>query len=218
MPSPIAMDAINAIIVRCQSAHERSPSNAMRKAVVISLKATRRPCWRTWQGHCEGIVSITMILIPRQQILPQGCQLPQHVHHKRKLWRFFQPAQESRVICSTQRRQLSLLSTWPMRTTTTSASNNKKTKPLWHVCHASCMQQSLDKQQIKSPGRASDTVFNDERTSASNNNKEYHFVGTPKIKRMLVVQCSGPTTTTSRWVQSAKIILDGFLRRGCLDL
>jgi hypothetical protein len=83
-PSPIAMDAINAIIVRCQSAHKRSPSNAMRKAVAISLEATRRPCQRMQQEHREGVVSITTILILRQQISPQGHQSPQVVHNKRK--------------------------------------------------------------------------------------------------------------------------------------
>ncbi len=35
------MDAIDAIIVRHQSAQETSPSNAMRKAVAISLGAAR---------------------------------------------------------------------------------------------------------------------------------------------------------------------------------
>jgi hypothetical protein len=49
------------------------------------------------------------------------------------------------------------------------------------------MQQMLDKQWIESPGRAGNTIFNDKRTSASDNNKKYHFVSTPKIKRMLVV-------------------------------
>jgi hypothetical protein len=49
------------------------------------------------------------------------------------------------------------------------------------------MQQSLNKQQIELPGRALDTVFSDKRTNASKDNKKYHFVGTPKMKRMLVV-------------------------------
>jgi hypothetical protein len=48
-------------------------------------------------------------------------------------------------------------------------------------------------------------------------NKKYHFVSTPKIKRILVVWCSGPATATSSQVQSAKIILDGFSQQGCLD-
>jgi hypothetical protein len=56
------MDAINAIFVRCQSAHEKSPSNATRKAVAISFKATRQTCRQTRQGHREGVVTITTIL------------------------------------------------------------------------------------------------------------------------------------------------------------
>jgi hypothetical protein len=39
----------------------------------------------------------------------------------------------------------------------------------------------------------------------------------PKIKRMLVVQCSGLATATSSRVQSMTNILDGFSLRGCLD-
>jgi hypothetical protein len=53
---PIAMDMIKAIANfyeynqrnhhESQSAHKRSLSNAMRKTVAISLKATVQPCWR----------------------------------------------------------------------------------------------------------------------------------------------------------------------------
>jgi hypothetical protein len=85
---PIAMDTINEIIMRRQSAHERRPSHAMRKAVAISLKATRQPCWQTQQGHHESVVSIMTILIPRWRILPHGCQPPQSMHNERKLQRF----------------------------------------------------------------------------------------------------------------------------------
>ncbi len=81
-PSQIAMDAINAFIVRRQSAHERSPSNTTRKAVAINLKATQRPCQQMQQGRCEDVVSIKTIPIPRWQILPQGHQLPQRVCNK----------------------------------------------------------------------------------------------------------------------------------------
>jgi hypothetical protein len=79
------MDTINAIIVRRQSTHEMSPSNATRKTVAISIKATRRPWQRMQQGHCESNVSITMILIPLQWLLPQGHQSPQCVRNKCKL-------------------------------------------------------------------------------------------------------------------------------------
>ncbi len=77
-PSLIALDAISAIIVRRQNNHKTSLSNTTRKAVAISLKATRRPCQQTQQEHCEGVVSITMILIPRWQLLSQEHQSPWH--------------------------------------------------------------------------------------------------------------------------------------------
>jgi hypothetical protein len=50
-------------------------------------------------------------------------------------------------------------------------------------------QLLLDKPQTELLGRASDTVPSDDITSASNdnNNKNYHFVSNPKMKRMLVV-------------------------------
>ncbi len=76
---------INAIIVRRQRAHETSLSNATRKAMVISLKATRRPsCLETQQERSEGIVSITMILILRQQLLSWKRQSPQCKRNGRK--------------------------------------------------------------------------------------------------------------------------------------
>ncbi len=76
-PSPIAIDAINAIIMRRRSTHKTSLSNATRKAMAISLKATRRPCQQTRQERCESVVSITAILIPQQQFLSQEHQLLQ---------------------------------------------------------------------------------------------------------------------------------------------
>ncbi len=58
------------------------PSNLTRKAVAISLGATRQPCQRTQQRPCEDIVSITMILIPWWQLLSQKRQLSQCKHSK----------------------------------------------------------------------------------------------------------------------------------------
>ncbi len=49
------MDVIDAIIVRCRSPHKMSLSNATRKAVVISLKATRWAHRQTQQGCSEGV-------------------------------------------------------------------------------------------------------------------------------------------------------------------
>jgi hypothetical protein len=56
----------------------------MRKAVAISLKATRRPCQRMQQEHCESIMSISTVLIPQQQLSSQEHQLLQHKHDGRK--------------------------------------------------------------------------------------------------------------------------------------
>ncbi len=58
------------------------------------------------------------------------------------------------------------------RTTTISANNNRKTQLQCHVHHASRAQRLLDKKQSKLPGRASDTIFSEERTSASDDNKK----------------------------------------------
>jgi hypothetical protein len=46
----------------------------------------------------------------------------------------------------------------------------------------------LDEPRIKLLGRASDTVSGDNRLGMSNDNKNYHFVGNPKIAWMLVVR------------------------------
>jgi hypothetical protein len=70
-----------------QHHHREAPKcsqDATRKAVAISLKATRRPCQQTWQEHCEGIVNITTILIPQWQLLLQEHQSPQCKRNKRK--------------------------------------------------------------------------------------------------------------------------------------
>jgi hypothetical protein len=47
-----------------------------------------------------------------------------------------------------------------------SSNNSKNTQPRWHAHHASRVQRLLDKQQIESPGTATDTVPSEERTSA----------------------------------------------------
>ncbi len=88
MGTIIAMDTINAFIVRCQSAHKRSLSNATRKAVAINLEATWRPHQQMQQGHREGILSVTTILILQQRLLLQGRQSLQSMRNEHKLRRF----------------------------------------------------------------------------------------------------------------------------------
>jgi hypothetical protein len=78
------------------------------------------------------------------------------------------------------------------------AEQKKNKKQSHRDTYTTCQaQQLLDKLQIELPGRASDAVPSDDRTSASNDNTNYHFVSNPKIKRMLIVQCSGVATATS---------------------
>ncbi len=87
MPSPITMVRIKAITDcnGCNQCHhcegpKRSQdehfSNAMRRAVAISLGATRRPHWQTQERHHEDVVSTTTILIMWWQSLSKDHQLP----------------------------------------------------------------------------------------------------------------------------------------------
>ncbi len=66
----------SSIIVRRRSTHKTCLSNAMRKAMRISLKATRWLCQQMQQEYCEGVGSITTILIPWWQLLSQEHLLP----------------------------------------------------------------------------------------------------------------------------------------------
>ncbi len=171
------MDAINAIIVRRWSAHKMSLSTATRKAVVISLKATRRPCQQTRQEHCESVMSITTILIPRQQLLSQ----------ERQLWRCKLDKIKRRH--STRETSGRLGKFMPQISRDEHGINNKtykkeltsKTKKEQSRCDTYATRHAwrlLDKPQIEPLGRASDTVPRDNRTSTSNNNKNYNFVST----------------------------------------
>ncbi len=204
-PSLIVIDAINAIIMRRQSAHKTSLSNTTRKAVAISLKGTRRPCQWTQQERHEVVVSITTILIPWQQLLSQERQLPQHKgngHKKETLY-----AGNLRQIGQIHSPDL-LQWTWDQQQNSKKelASRTKKNKKqrccdTYVTPHA---QRLLGKPQIEWPDRASDTFPSDERTSARDNNKNYQLVSNPKIKRVLVVQCYGLATATSSQVKKSK--------------
>ncbi len=113
-PSPIMMDAINTIIVRHQSAYKMSPSNATRKAMAISLKATRRPQQRTQQGRCVGVVSITMISThPATTTIAARASIAAMRAQQTQTTLFCWPVQEPRVVRLTWRRQLLSPSAWP---------------------------------------------------------------------------------------------------------
>ncbi len=228
------MDAINAFIVRRQSAHERSPSNATRKDMAINLEATRWPYQRTQQERHEGDVSVTTILIQLQQISPQGHQSPQSVHNEHKLQRLVDQRRSQGLYarsndgnyhhcqhdqckkhklcndgsCGNNKHdnKKSLpkckdkgFKPWCLHSKhanhlhdeccanphnqaceqqqqVQAQKKREKTKPLWYVPHASHAQQSLDKQQIKSSGRASDTVFSDKRQARAMTTKKLPFL------------------------------------------
>ncbi len=71
----------NCEVPKCS--RDKCPSNATRRAVAISLGATRRSCQRMQQRHHEDVVSIMTILIPQQQSSSKEHQLPQHKCDKR---------------------------------------------------------------------------------------------------------------------------------------
>ncbi len=113
-PSLIAMDAINAFIVRCQSAHKTSPSNATRKAMAISLKAkaalptnATSLLWGPHEYH-DNNHPTTTIIAKRPSIATMCAQQMQTAT-------FCWPAQESRVIRSMQLWQQLSPSAWPMQ-------------------------------------------------------------------------------------------------------
>ncbi len=203
----------------------------MRKALAISLEATKQPCHWMQQGRHEGVGSVTMILIPRWQLLLQGHQLPQCVRDKCKLHHFATQCRSHRLYtrcndgnyCHHQHDQHkqhklhnnggcgnnkcnikeSLLECKdkgsklchlygkhanhshdmchanPQNPACEQqqqvSGSNKKTQPPWHMHHTSRAHQLLDKQQTKLPGRASETIPSNKKTSASNNNKKYHL-------------------------------------------
>jgi hypothetical protein len=180
-PSPIAMDAINAIIVRRQSAHERSPSDTKRKANAISLKAIKRPCRQTQQELCEGVESIMLILIPQWQLLPQGLQLPQRVHDGRKLQCF---ADQCRSHGSYIRRDDG--NNCHRQHGQCKQQQQAQTKTKKHSCNDTCTIRhargdrwtSSEASCLAEPVTSS--LSSDERTNASEDNNKYHFVSTPK--------------------------------------
>jgi hypothetical protein len=221
MPSPIAIDTINAIIVRRQSAHERSPSNATRKAMTISLEATRRPCQRMQQRHCEGVVSITTILIPWQRILLQGRQSSQSVHNKRKLQHFANQRRSQRLYAQCNdgnyhhRQHGQCEQQQQLANSNQTTTNNKAIV----TCTPCIMRATI-------AGQAANRVtwqsqwhrFQWQKNKRKRQQQKIPFCWYSKKKRMLVVQCSGPATATSSQVRRAIIISNGFPRQGCLDL
>ncbi len=140
--------------------------------MAISLKVPRRLSQRTQQEHCEGVASITTILILGQQLLSQEQQLlhPKRCGHKKETFYAGNLRQIGQIHALDLPQQ-----TWDQQ----------------QIIHKrTCMQNKKNKAikpQTKLLGRASDTIPSDNRTSASNDNKNYHFFRNLKIKRMLII-------------------------------
>jgi hypothetical protein len=82
------------------------------------------------------------------------------------------------------------------------------------VMHNDCWT-SRDPNHLAEP--LTPSLVTTEQARATTTKTTILLVLNPKIKRMLVVRCSGLVTATSRQVQSAKNILNGFSLQGCLD-
>ncbi len=146
MPSPIVMDPINKIIVRRQSAHKRSPSNATRKAVAISLEATRWPCWKMQQGHVRAL------WVSQQYSYRNNKYRCKDVNHRNACATnancHVLPTSAGVKGCTLDAKTATILT---ISMADANNNNNKrkqqqqKTKPSWHVRHASRAWQLLDK-------------------------------------------------------------------------
>ncbi len=186
MPSPIVMGPINAINDRdghnqCHhyEAPKRSwderPANATRRAVAMSLGATRQPRQGTWQKSREDVVSITTILIPQWQSLSKERQSPRQKRNKCK--------QQSGGPLNRKSQEdwaYSCLRSPVMRTSRTTTKHeikklmyNNKKAATWQLLHASHMRHSLDEQST----RSTDAIPNDNKASAScnDNNKDKNY-------------------------------------------
>ena len=215
MPSPITMGMIEAITDRdgrnqrhhCEApkrSRDERPANATRRAVAMSLGATRRPRRRTRQRSREDVVSITMILIPWQQSLSKERQLPRRKHDERKqqsggpLNR--KPQEDWAYSCLRSPAMRTL------RTTTKHQIKNlcktRKKAATWQLCHALCVQHSLDKQCT----RSTDAVLSNNKASAScndnNEDKNYHLHFDKKLKAGCVVVVPFTSLTIDSQVES----------------
>ncbi len=216
--SPIAMNGINAIIVRRWSAHEMSLSTVTRKAMAISLKTTRWPCQQMQQEHCERVVGIPTILIPQRQLLSRERQSPQRKHNGcKKDILYARNLRQVRQIHAPDLPQR----TWNQQKSIQKRTHkqNKKNKAVvtrtprvrcddcWTSHKLSCLAEPV-----------TPSLVTTEQVRATTTKTTILLVLNPKVKRMLVVRCSGLATATSSQVQSTKNILDGFSLQGCLDL
>ncbi len=188
---------------------DKSSSNAMRRAVVIILGATRRPCQQTQQRCHEDVVSITTMLIMWQQPPSKEHQSPWRKHDERNQ-EPGGPLNRKPLVDWAYSCLRSPTTKTSRKTTTKQAKMNSqktiKNTATWHLRHASRAQHSLDKQCRQS----TDTVPSNNKTSAScndnNEDKNCHLHFYKKIEGRLcccVVPCKSDHQLPS-WVKRAK--------------
>ncbi len=212
------MGAIKAIIVRRQSTHEMSLSTAMRKAMAISLKATKQLCQRTWQEHCEGVVSIMTILILQWQLSSQERQSPQRKLNECKMETLY--AENLRQIGQIHAPDLPRR-TWDQQQNIqkrTCKQNKNNEAIVTRTPRVTCNDCWTSRESSRLAEPVTPSLVTTEQARVTTTKTTILLVLNPKIKRMLVVWCSGLATATLSQVQSAKNILDGFSLQGCLDL
>ncbi len=163
---------------------------------------------------CESFASITMILIPQQQLLSQERQPLQPKRNERKTetlnagnlrqigqihapdlpqWTWDQQKNIQKRTCKQNKKHEAVVTRTPRVTR--------------DDCWSSCLAEPV-----------TPSLVTTEQAQMTTTKTTILVVLNPKIKRMLIVQCSGLATATSSQVQSAKNILDGFSLLGCLDL
>ncbi len=156
---------------------DKRPSNATRRAVAISLGATRWPCPQTWQRCRENVVSIMTILIPQQQSLSKERHLPwcKRDKHNQEPAGPLNGKPKADWAYSCLRSPVTRTS----RSTTKHVVNNlKKTiknTATWHLHHVSHARHLFNKQHRQ----WDDIIPSNNKTSASwddnNEDKNYHL-------------------------------------------
>ncbi len=219
-PSLITMGTINAIIMRRQSAHKTSLLTATRKAVAISLKATRRPCQRTQQERRESVV--------RALWVSHWCSSHDNNYCHRSInCRNASGDKRKKETLAGNLRQIGQIHApdlprqmWDQQQNIQKKNSQAKQKNVAIVTQTPRITRhnrytSHDLNCLAEP--LTPSLVTTEQAQATITKTTILLVLNPKIKRMLVVWCSGLATATSSQVQSAKNISDGFSLRGCLD-
>ncbi len=127
----------------------------------------------------ESVVSIITILIPRRQLSSQERQTPRHKRDERKTKKTTLYASNSRQIGQNHAPDLPRR-TWFQQQNIQKRFRNQKKKKEAVVKHTLRVTRD-DRWTSRGPNRLAEpltTVPEDNRTSASDDNKNYHFVST----------------------------------------